>query len=352
MMPLRDLSRKNRYRIGTLLLILAAPCLPLAQAAVTYPVDGDGSYRVNVVRHTTAKGVLSSTITQTGLVYASGGVPSAIIDGSLAKSQWDVDHDNRSNSTATVRLTLARSYSINKITTLWPIRALYQTIRFSDTGFGSMTNVSVSNAVDYTTTITFAPTTAKYIELIWYGAYEWTPTTAYVALREIQVYPHAATTGTLPADEGLNVIPAITPVMTNVSTGNGAWADNLYNCVDGDINSYTRGINNPYVPGTRSNAIFVLDMGVWFQAVSIWMCYYEDQTWGVGGKVEISPDGSVYTTVLDQATALGQVKGIAFEPLEKTRYVRVTDYESHGGAIVEFEVHAVPPPRGTVIMLR
>ena len=62
--------------------------------------------------------------------------------------------------------------------------------------------------------------------------------------------------------------------------------------------------------------------------------------------------GTSGMTVMDQATPLGQTKTVAVNPLQSARYIRVTDYESHAGALVELEVHATPSSRGVLMLAR
>ena len=322
-------------------------------AGITYPVDGDGSYKCNVTRHYDQNGVWTTSAAAANQVncFVQQGTVAGVVDGSFGGMQWQINtFTNRANATASVRITLNRSFPINKIVTYFIsyIAPSNYSLRVSDTGFASMTTVVNSNAVGvaYTRNDVFAPVTGRYIELTWYGGAFYDGTTSYAGMSEMFIYPQAALTGPLTTDDGYNILSAITPITTNDPSLGGVWNDAVGQLFDVNNDTYLRG-NVAYSP---NHARLVMDMGRKFIPKTLVFCCYGGQAWYDGGKVETSADGNTFDTVLDQIGAISGTLPMVIPVAKEVRYIRVTNYKSSWGAIEEFEVHAIPPPRGTMIL--
>lgn len=344
----------NRIVIVATVIALGIGVEASVWAGIAYPVDTNGSYKVNITRHFDRHGVLTTSAALANQVNCGPqGAAIGVVDGAFGGLQWQVtDFATRSNATASVRVTLNRSFPINQITTYFMshIPPAYYSLRISDTGFASMTTVVNSNAVGavYTHNDVFASVTGRYIEVTWYGGAFWDGVTSYAGILEMMIYPQAALTGPLTTDDGYNILSAITPITTNDPSLGGGWNDAVGQLFDVNNNSYLRG-NGALAP---NHARLVMDMGRIFLLKALCFCCYGGQGWLNGGKVEVSTDGAAFDTVLDQGTAIVGTQTITIPIAKEARYIRVTDYQSNGGAIEEFEVHVLPSPRGTLIQIR
>ena len=332
--------------------VIAALCvcgLCVVADAAMYTVDSDGSYRANLVRRYDTDGNLLAEIEVANKQHISGGSPGLMIDGATTKSQWNVDFDNRADAQASARVTLDQAYSINKLFHSYRVtKPVTYDIRVSDTGFGSMNDVVTGATADWYNTSVFSPQSVRYIEVTWHGAVEYGTDSgkSYVGLQEIMAFAHADTQGPLTNDMGFNVIGSITPTITDTSSGDGGWRDNLSRFFDQNVNSYIRGNNN----AAEDDAQLVADYGEVLTASAICVAGYDGQKWGEGMKVEVSADDASYSTVFDGTPSGGMLDILLTGADRNFRYVRVTNVNSNGGAMVELEVHTIPEPASMTLL--
>jgi len=325
--------------------VIAALCVcgvcAVADAAIYY-VDSDGSYVVNLVRQYDADGNFLTQIDKANEEYVSGGAKNAMIDGAASKCQWSVNFANRADAQASAQVTLDRAYSINKIFHSYRVtKPLTYDIRVSDTGFGSMNEVVAGETAGWQNWYDFTPQPVQYIEVTWHGAVQYgSRDKSYVGLQEIMAFAHADTQGPLTNDMGFNVYGSVTPTITDTSSGDGGWADSLSRFFDQSVNSYLRGNKN----AAEDDAQFVVDYGETLTASVISAAGFDGQKWGEGMKIEVSADDASYSTVFD-GTPSGGMLDIPLAGSERNfRYVRVTNVNSNGDAMVELEVHTIPEP--------
>ncbi len=149
---------------------------------------------------------------------------------------------------------------------------------------------------------------------------------SYAYLMEMLAY--VASTGPAPQKEaGYNLGPTMTVVS---QSGWISWAP-VSTAIDGSLPSYT-------IPDGTGTADF--DLGATYNLTNIRLDFAYGQTWAGGGAVDISPDGSSWTSIVNTSGTLGN-SSYNFSPTS-ARYVRLTG--TGGGALSELEVFAAPEP--------
>lgn len=320
-------------------------CLALATTVVSeatpFPVSG-GNYTANVAFRVNKNGVqLSSVSGSLTNCSTQSGSAAAVVD--YAFSPWAIMNIQDSNATAVIRVTLDSLYNLNKIRTLYgDYKPAEYEIRVSPDD-SSWTTIASRRAPPpgLVTNDTFAAQDVKYI--VWQV---WGPgTTAggptlYAYEKELMAFV-ATNSPTAPQKEdGYNVA-----FLGSVISSDGwlSFAGAVYLI---DHNTDTYGIRD--TEGVPAHA--VIDLGMSYRLVHLRLDFTYGQTWGGGGKFEISNDQTAWTSVVNTNGVLGS-STYSFAP-EYARYIRVTNNGIGGGALGEILVFAVPPVHGTVILVK
>jgi hypothetical protein len=217
-----------------------------AFAAVQYPVDGDGSINVNILRKYDLTG-LRTQVSELNWLYVGGANEAATLDISVNKAQWDYNgQGDRADATATIRWELDQAYSVNKWISHWRNNTVFKPfeyeLRMSDTGFSSM-DVIVSRTATPSATVTdiFSPRDTRYVEMQWWGVPERNGGREAVLLDEVEMFAHEVTQGPITADQGFAIKNAYNFTFTDESDPDGGFRDSLSKVADGNFRTFLRG---------------------------------------------------------------------------------------------------------------
>lgn len=338
-----------------LLACIASP----AALAIVFPTvangDGTNSYRADVVRRVLPGGVLLSSASATygGTAYAGAGAPANLNEGDDEFLQ--INATNIATATATVVMDLGEVYLLNKI------QQRYRDGAANRAPTTYQLRVSPDNAT-WTTVVaptappsgnffnTFLPANVRYIE--WTGTgipvtNAGGPATPQISLDNL--YAFVADSAPVPPDTGsgfdlayLNgiVVSDLTPGQWNDAPGGGDLVDKGFTGASGKATS-------------TANAAALIDLGAAYALYGMGLNFRLSQTWGNGGKIELSPDNLNFYTVLDQATNLSATD-LLFSPID-ARYIRLTNYYVPGvgtgsGRLDEVEIFALPEPGAALLL--
>ena len=326
----------SRFRIGCLHLLVAAAFLALPSAralAGSFPVVG-GSYSANVaLRLDSSAHQLSSVTGVRTNCSVQGGSAADVVDGSMAT--WALQGVQDSNASATVTLTLDKVYQLNKLVTqygpgLGVPPGTYE-LRLSADGSSWTTCVPRKAITAQGHTDTFPATDAKYVAWQAWGPGSDISGTKYLYMMEMMAFAASTSPQAPQKDEGYSI--GHTGSLLSKS-GWTSWAQ-PENVIDNNLLNYA--IASP--AGTC-----ILDLGAPLILYHIRAPFYSGQNWANSGKIEIGADTNTWTTIVNQTPFSGG--NFSFSP-QKARYVRLSG--DGGGAMLELEVFALPPPPGTII---
>jgi hypothetical protein len=321
-----------------------------ATVVTPYAISG-GSYMTNVIRRFDASSVLTSTAATSAV---GGGASDQFspnsgrfaIDGN--QSSWQFFPDGGASGTARLTVTLDQTYKLSRVYTEyepgWEPGQYQLRLSTDATNWTTVRNFTTP-FTGFASNYTFAATDARYIEYTWLGE---RAANGVVSLREIEAFADA-TGPVIKNNGGYNL--AMTGTVTNPTptkwSGSPAGASSQIfsgtsTVNDGSTITYV----TPNGATQASPAQFVLDLGAIQELQQIYLSFVYGQSW-TGGSVEISGNGTTWSTVLSQTTTLGSM----YIPLGDVdaRYVRVSSFGG-GGALGEIEVIGVPEPTSAVLV--
>jgi hypothetical protein len=279
----------------------------------TFGNDGT-SYKNNLIRRVNpGMGVTTSvTGTFTNGAAQHGGYPlSLAFDGSDTQVRWQSTDVSDPDATAKLVFDLGQVYAINRV------RALYGSLPNSYQISVSTDNVNWTTVASSTISIfdkidTFTSANARYIEYTAIG----TPASKIVNLSEFFAYQDKNATPAPTTENGFDLAylnPSATVDSANL-TGAGSF---LF-----DKSSGTGVSGKTYAQGARADGTIVVNLGASYRLDQIGLKFRLSQIWANGGRVEISPDATNWTTILDTGSNAMGAQDILFAP-QNAQYIRV-----------------------------
>jgi len=335
------MKMKDATHILTALALVAL--LASAAGATPFPVSG-GSYTANVVQRRDAAGTFLGVLTPTLTGCGDQFPPSAdnVADG--GHSDWALVGLGVGDS-ALMRIELDKTYQLNKIVTMFgDFRPDEHEIRVSPDGSSWTTVRARSSASGATYTDTFTAQDVRYIEWEVFGpGADLGGGPSYAYMKELMAFVASTASSPPQKEEGYNVAP------TGTMTDLGGWVSWAGPAALTDQNPSTYAIRETEgVP-----AMALLDLGDESLLAHMRLGFAYGQNWAGGGKFEVSPDMSSWTTILDTHSALGN-SSYSFAPTS-ARYLRITNYGIGGGALSEVMLFATeaeaPIPEPATMLL-
>jgi cysteine-rich repeat protein len=309
-----------------------------------FPLSADGNYyNVNVLRRAHGYAVAQVSATYTNGATAqnqSAYAPARIFDGSDESFRWITPITPGTNTPigpdpdATVVTTL----DLGRVVQLGAMRQYFVGGNWTPVSFQlrlaqtvgqwstviPQTNYAVTTPANDTIS-EFPAFGARYVELTFVG----TSASGQVHLNELFLYPSAQASPPPSTAEGydLTYLPTVTGSSGNVNLQGTANA--LFDKLNGGFNGRT------IAQGANADGSTVIDLGAWYTATDLALCFRLSQPWVGGGLAEISADGTSWTAVTNvpRGTSVGpSAPGpmlITF-PGQTLRYVRITDYFTPG----------------------
>lgn len=335
------------FTTRAVVLALAATLGWIGTASATVFPSAGGSYSVNVLRRYTGSGVPTPSVAAFDSANVSHSPASRAVDGAGEKLQWNGNSANNPALSGWLQVTLPETILLSSFDHTY-IDAGYRPagyeIKVSTTGFGAMTTV-VSSAAQPAQTQTDtlgSPVAARYIEYRWLGT---GPSTQYVLLQEFRAY--ASTTNPVPIDTGMgfDLIGMGSATATKL-TADWQGADAATNITDRNQFSYLRGDG---ASGGNGNAVVQVDLGFLHDVRAFSLGFYQDQTWGSGAKIEVSPDNVNFYTLFNQTSSLTSSQDI-LTGAQIARYIRLTNYGGSTGALSDLQVFGLPEPATGLVL--
>jgi hypothetical protein len=282
------------------------------QADTTTAFDHDGtSYRPSLLNRYNVTGKIGSV----SATYSNGAQPNQdinrTIDGDDSPGRWSSGSPDE-DATAVLVFDLKEIRLINRVRHYYEqnTRPLSYSIRVSEDGQNWTTVVSSTAASSDNITDTFTATNARYIEYTGVGTQG---SNAMVSMAEFFAY--AAESGDAPtSDDGLDLMHL--PGRT-VTLSSGGWSGGAASLYDDAITGITGSGT------TTSDATINVDLGASYLLHTMLFGFRLSQGWAYGAKIELSTNGSNWTTVHDTDSNFSN-SVIRFTP-QNARYVRITN---------------------------
>jgi cysteine-rich repeat protein len=291
-----------------------------------YPLSADGKYfNVNLTRRPTSDVQPSASVVYGNGATAFSSIPSLTIPGNAIDNDdtqfgWQAP-STLPDATATLTVDLGQVQSIGAIRQYYSLSPSSVTIRAADT-LGNWQDLSAPPVTVGDSTFSFAPVSARYVELTMKGT-----SVGFVTLFELQIFPSSAT-NPAPSSGSRLGLTYLTGMSASSNTNMGRNGAARIHSVQGASGHYVK----TAAEGATGDATLTLDLGQQYQVSQLDLSFLVGQTWPAGGKLDIDDGSGDWVTVFDsgRGTALGPAgdggtQRITFAS-RHARYLRLTGY--------------------------